>query len=164
MFLGGMPKLQITHYLNDHGVLSPATYKQSKGLKYCTPNSAGSPMWSTITLDMILKNPVYVGDMAQGRYRMKSYKIHVKEVIPEEDWIVVENTHEPIIDRETCTRIFSTNWLSMVCRCHDVEVLIFLDQGNRQVDIHYSFGIGIIDLDSKAATAQTGKKAHEKTA
>ena len=34
----------------------------------------------------------------------------------------------------------------------------------QQVDIHYSFGIGIIDLDSEAATAQTGKKAHEKTA
>lgn len=105
MFLGGMPKLRITHYLNDHGVLSPAAYKQSKGLKYQTPNSEGNPMWSTITIDMILKNPVYVGDMAQGRYRMKSYKIHVKEVIPEEDWIVVQNTHEAIIDRETFEKV-----------------------------------------------------------
>ena len=32
---------------------------------------------------------------------MKSYKIHKLEPVPEEQWIVVQNTHEPIIDRET---------------------------------------------------------------
>ena len=55
MFLGGMPKLRITHYLNDHGVLSPAAYKQSKGLKYNAPNSEGNPMWSTITISIRFK-------------------------------------------------------------------------------------------------------------
>ena len=39
--------------------------------------------------------------MAQGRNRVKSYKIHKLEPVPEEQWIVVQNTHEPIIDRET---------------------------------------------------------------
>jgi len=50
-----MPKLRITHYLNDHGVLSPAAYKQSKGLKYNAPNSEGNPMWSTITISIRFK-------------------------------------------------------------------------------------------------------------
>ncbi len=58
-------------------------------------------MWSTITVSSMLKNPVYVGDMAQGRNRVKSYKFHKLEPVPEEQWIVVQNTHEPIIDRET---------------------------------------------------------------
>ena len=58
-------------------------------------------MWSTITITSMLKNPVYVGDMAQGRNRVKSYKIHKIEAVPEKDWIVVQNTHEPIVDRET---------------------------------------------------------------
>jgi hypothetical protein len=39
--------------------------------------------------------------MAQGRNRVKSYKIHKMEAVPEEDWIVVQNTHEPLVDRET---------------------------------------------------------------
>ena len=58
-------------------------------------------MWSTITISNMLKNPVYVGDMVQGRNRVKSYKVHKIEAVPEKDWIVVPNTHEPIIDRET---------------------------------------------------------------
>ncbi len=49
----------------------------------------------------MLKNHVYVGDMAQGRNRVKSYKIHKIEAVPEEDWIVVQYTHEPLVDRES---------------------------------------------------------------
>ena len=62
-------------------------------------------MWSTITIDTILKNRVYVGDMVQGRQRVKSYKIHIQERVPEEEWFIVENTHEAIIDRETFDKV-----------------------------------------------------------
>lgn len=62
-------------------------------------------MWSTITIDTILKNRVYVGDMVQGRQRVKSYKIHVQERVPEDEWFIVENTHKPIIDREAFDKV-----------------------------------------------------------
>ena len=101
MFLSGKNKRGITLYLNDHGVPCPTAYKQSQGLKYNAPNAQGNPMWSTITIDTILKNRVYVGDMVQGRQRVKSYKIHIQERVPEDEWFIVENTHEAIIDRET---------------------------------------------------------------
>lgn len=39
-------------------------------------------MWSTITISNMLKNPVYVGDMTQGRNRVKSYKINKIEAVP----------------------------------------------------------------------------------
>lgn len=39
--------------------------------------------------------------MVQGRYRVKSYKIHTLEKTPKNDWFIVEDTHEPIIDHET---------------------------------------------------------------
>ena len=42
-----------------------------------------------------------VGNTVQGKRRAKSYKIHKIENVPEEEWIRVENTHEPIIDKET---------------------------------------------------------------
>lgn len=105
MFLNGMNKLQITHHMNDHGVLCPTAYKRSKGIKYNAPNAQKNPMWSTITIDTILKNRVYIGDMVQGRQRVKSYKIHVQERVPEDEWFIVENTHEPIIDRETFDKV-----------------------------------------------------------
>lgn len=100
LFLGGMSKRGIAYHLNDHGILCPSVYKRSKGLKYQTPNGAEKPLWSTYTITTILKNPVYVGDLAQGRNRVKSYKIHKTVAVPKEDWIVVRNTHEAIIARE----------------------------------------------------------------
>ena len=54
-----------------------------------------------MTVGGILKNRMYCGDMVQGRYRMKSYKVHVQEIVPQDEWYIVENTHEAIIDRET---------------------------------------------------------------
>nr|WP_027643505.1 recombinase family protein [Enterocloster clostridioformis] len=102
-----MNKRGITYYLNDHGTLCPTAYKQQQGLKYNAPNAQGNPMWSTITIDTILKNRVYVGDMVQGRQRVKSYKIHIQEKVPEEEWFIVENTHEAIIDRETFAKVQS---------------------------------------------------------
>ena len=43
--------------------------------------------------------------MVQGRQRVKSYKIHIQERVPEEDWFIVENTHEAIIDREIFDKV-----------------------------------------------------------
>ncbi|WP_286672844.1 recombinase family protein [Anaeromonas gelatinilytica] len=43
--------------------------------------------------------------MAQGRNRVKSYKIHKIEAVPEEDWIVVQNTHEPLVNREIFEKV-----------------------------------------------------------
>ena len=38
--------------------------------------------------------------MVQGRHRVISYKVHKQMNVPEEEWFVVPNTHEAIIDRE----------------------------------------------------------------
>ena len=107
-FLDGMSKNAIVHYLNEHGILSPAAYKRERlGLKYQNPSvdPAKRPLWCAVTLTTILKNRMYCGDMVQGRYRVKSYKIHVQEVVPEDEWYIVENTHEAIIDRDTFDKV-----------------------------------------------------------
>ena len=102
MFLGGMSKNAIVLYLNEHGVLSPSEYKRSKGMVYKTQlANGGKAMWSTKMVDVVLTHPLYTGDLVQGRRRVKSYKIHDIEEVPQEDWIVVENTHEAIIDKAT---------------------------------------------------------------
>lgn len=105
-YLEGMSKNAIVRRLNDSGVLCPSAYKKSKGLSYKNPNAAeGVALWSAVSVGNILKNRLYIGDMVQGRYRVKSYKIHVQEKVPEEEWFVVENTHEAIISREDFARV-----------------------------------------------------------
>ncbi len=105
-FLDGMSKNAIVRRLNDSGILCPAAYKKNKGLKYKNPNvQGGNSLWCSMSVGNILKNRIYTGDMVQGRYRIKSYKIHVQEAVPEEEWFIVENTHEPIISREDFNRV-----------------------------------------------------------
>ncbi len=43
--------------------------------------------------------------MVQGRRRVKSYKVHEIENIPESEWVIVENTHEAIIDKPTFEKV-----------------------------------------------------------
>ncbi|MFT4008003.1 MAG: recombinase family protein, partial [Lacrimispora sp.] len=97
--LDGMSKNAIVRGLNSQGILCPSEYKKSKGLSYQNPHSMKRPLWSTKTVSDILKNRLYIGDMVQGRQRVKSYKIHIQEQVPENEWYIVENTHEPIIER-----------------------------------------------------------------
>lgn len=102
----GKSKNAIVHLLNDYGILCPSAYKRQKGLKYQNPNAdMGKGLWSVMTVTGILKNQIYTGYMVQGRYRKKSYKIHVQEAVPEEEWFIVPNTHEPIIKREDFNQV-----------------------------------------------------------
>lgn len=100
LLLKGTSKRAIGVYLNEHGIPSPSVYKQSKGLPVAVKGSCNS-MWTGRMIHAVLTNPTYAGDLAQGRYRVKSYKVHEIEAVPEEEWVRVANTHEAIIDRET---------------------------------------------------------------
>ena len=108
MFLDGMSKNAIVRHLNEHGILSPARYKRERlRLKYHNPqiDSDKPILWCAMTVGNILKNRMYCGDMVQGRYRIKSYKVHVQEVVPQDEWYIVENTHEAIIDRDAFEKV-----------------------------------------------------------
>ena len=104
-FLDGMSKNAIVRNLNSDGVLCPSEYKKSKGLNYQNPHAEAKPLWCAKTVNDILKNRLYVGDMVQGRQRVKSYKIHTQEQMPESEWYIVGNTHEPIIDRAVFEKV-----------------------------------------------------------
>lgn len=47
----------------------------------------------------ILKNPVYIGVLEQGRVTTPSYKVKRLVQKPRDEWAIVENHHEPIISR-----------------------------------------------------------------
>ena len=51
------------------------------------------------------RTPPDTGDLAQGRSRVKSYKVHEVESVPREEWVEVAGTHEAIIDYETFDKV-----------------------------------------------------------
>lgn len=104
-FENGKSKSAIVQQLNHRGILCPSAYKKSKGLRYTNPNAAANPLWNAKTVGAILSNRMYTGDMVQGRHRIRSYKIHIQDAVPQEEWFVVENTHEAIISREAFQRV-----------------------------------------------------------
>ena len=99
----GLGKIAICHRLNDLGILNPTGHKKLElGQNY---NNYGiqdnTYTWTPSTIRNILNNEVYIGNTVQGKRRTKSYKVHKVEAVPKEEWVRVENTHEPIIDKET---------------------------------------------------------------
>lgn len=96
----GVGKIGICQRLNEMGIENPSTYKK-KRQRQAYQNRNLSWAWTPSTITKILKNEVYLGHTIQGKRRVKSYKIHQVEELPEEKWIRVEHTHEPIIEQET---------------------------------------------------------------
>ena len=56
--------------------------------------------WHVTSIRAILNNEVYLGKLVYGKQRNKSLKSKEKVHNPKEDWIIVENCHEPIITQE----------------------------------------------------------------
>lgn len=104
MCLQGMTKHAIVLHLNEHGVPSPTAYRRIKGLPVSCA-VADNPMWGNKIISDILTNPIYTGDLVQGRRRVKSYKVHQIEAVPEEEWVRVPDTHEAIIKRVSFDKV-----------------------------------------------------------
>lgn len=89
----------IADYLNNEKILPPAEYKKSLGMKYKTGFQASTQSkWSVVTLNRILTNPIYIGTLVQGKRGTPNYKIKTMRTRSENDWVVVENNHQAIID------------------------------------------------------------------
>lgn len=61
--------------------------------------------WYAGTISNILKNQAYIGNMVQGKRRTRLSENESRHVTDEEDWIIVENTHETIVDKELFDRV-----------------------------------------------------------
>lgn len=101
MALDGMSCRQIAAQLNTEGVPTPATYA---GLPVPNPGPY-TGLWSSERISDMLQNETYIGNMVQGRQVKISYKS--KKCLHQErkNWVVVEGTHEPLIDAETFRKV-----------------------------------------------------------
>lgn len=96
----------IRRKLEDEEIPAPVWWNRQKGLRNkmskfeIADPERGRFMWDFTTIKEILSNPVYIGAIASQKtdYRFKTGWIKDKKA---EEWIVVEDMHEPVIDRET---------------------------------------------------------------
>ena len=97
----GMSLNGIAHRLNEQGVLNPTAYKRSMGLLYSNPKAdENDGLWTGQTVRRMLIDKVNLGHMVQGKNRIVSYKVHDQIRVPEAEWFVKENTHEPTFTQE----------------------------------------------------------------
>ena len=101
MVLSGYGATRIAKTLNEEGIPNPTLYKQQQGLNFAPCQKSRVPgLWSTASVRTILTNQTYAGDLVQGRHKKASYKSKKIVTLPKDKWIIVPNTHEPIIPRE----------------------------------------------------------------
>ena len=108
--LAGNSTGQITKILSERKIITPSMYKANNGdTRFDRYNVQKSEtelyQWCNGTVQAILKNRVYVGDMVNHKYEIVNYKTKERVPIPKEQRIVVENTHEAIISREDFDRV-----------------------------------------------------------
>lgn len=113
-------KNEIVDELNKAGIYPPSKYK-AEVIKVTSEATKVSSKWTTEMIREILNNEVYIGNMVQGKVTKPRRKSNKRVKTKKEDWIIVENTHEPIIskdDFETVQRIL--NYSSVMLKSDDI--------------------------------------------
>lgn len=113
LLLDGYSSEAISSRLNAQGIPSPLEYKRLLGSSYKTPFRRNlKAVWTPAAVLRILKNPVYIGTLEQGKRSSPNYKVKKQFAVPREEWAVKENAHEPIISRdafENAAKILGTD-------------------------------------------------------
>ena len=103
-FADGNSARMLADKLNAEGINSPRFYHYEK-MGRTNPLTEQKNVWGSATVTQLLKNQVYIGNMVQGKRQVVSFKTKKVRQVSPEDWIVVENTHEPLIERTVWDRV-----------------------------------------------------------
>ncbi|MBC5735085.1 recombinase family protein [Lawsonibacter hominis] len=99
--LSGMSCRNIAVLLNQEGIPTPATYAN---LPVARPGPY-TGLWSSERISDMLQNETYIGNMVQGRSVKISYKSKKCLKQGPANWVIVEGTHEPLVDAETFRKV-----------------------------------------------------------
>lgn len=102
MFADGVGYVRMTKILRERGILNPQAYfNQNNPDYYKNSDYWRKPYdWHATSIRVILNNPVYLGKVVFGRSKTKGFFDKRRVETPEEEWIVTENAHEPLISQE----------------------------------------------------------------
>ncbi len=103
-FQDGFTLKEIAEKLNALGIETPSTYKNC---------SRKIEKWNYDTVKSIVQNRIYTGDMVQNKETKINYKSKKRIHLDASNWIIVENTHEPLVDKTTFFEINSKGRYTM---------------------------------------------------
>jgi len=101
MALDGVSCRQIAVQFNEERIPTPANYAGLNQVRL----GPYAGLWSSERISGMLQNETYIGNMVQGRSKKLSYKSKKSIRQQREDWIVVEGTHEPLVDIEAFNKV-----------------------------------------------------------
>ena len=102
MYSNGHGSSEIVNYLNSYQYLSPSGYRKTGIVQ--DENKTGYN-WNEVTLCNMLRNEVYIGNTVQNKKSVISYKVKKIRIVEKEKQIRVNNTHEPIIDKDIFEKV-----------------------------------------------------------
>ncbi|APG82126.1 recombinase family protein [Corynebacterium pseudotuberculosis] len=103
LFMEGKSRNQIAVYLKEKEILTPTFYMKQQGrgtAKNRKLNEENRYNWNKATLTRILKRQEYCGDVINFKTE-KHYRDKRNHYVDKSKWQIIENVHEPIIDRST---------------------------------------------------------------
>lgn len=103
MYASGISPYKIAEILNNEGIPSAGRLTFLRTGEKIRNNE--HPYWEETRIRPILKNIEYLGHLAQQKYASVSYKNHKIIQKDQSDWIIVYNTHEPIISQELWDKV-----------------------------------------------------------
>lgn len=109
----------IVSYLNDNNIKCPSAYKGTKSSSRQKFN-----MWTISSVNKLLKNRIYTGDMVQNKQTKMSYKSQKKITLDESLWIIVENTHEALVSKAMFDSIQNAPARTRVTHCNRKKRLL----------------------------------------
>ncbi len=104
MYISGVGQNTIAKILNDEGLPCPSVYKKQLGLNYKNSCFIGTSGWSYATIHKMLINEMYIGNMVQKKVFRQPCKRKAFSQ-SKENWIIVKDTHEAIIDKATFKKV-----------------------------------------------------------
>lgn len=102
MFSEGIGYVRMTKVLRERNILNPQAYFNRNNPNFYKSDYWRQPFdWHATSIRSIISNPVYLGHIVFGRTKTKGFYDKTRVKTGEEDWILVENMHEPIVTQKT---------------------------------------------------------------
>lgn len=105
----GISYMGINKKLNEMKIPSPGQYKADRGIVTNNNQKKRKILWNKHIVTDILKDITYIGHMAQRKTTQCLHRGVQYSRVNEDDWIVVYNTHEPIIAQELFDKVQEIN-------------------------------------------------------
>ena len=99
--IAGYGPKQIANELMRRGIPTPAEHYLAIGVPCSAKQPERPGFWQQKTIADLLNKPEYLGHTVNFRYRQKSFKCKKSVANDPSEWMVFENTHEAIVDKET---------------------------------------------------------------